>query len=214
MEDINWRQKSLADLDAAGSYVEGAGTIHGPADIPTVDEAQDAIIPTFVDEASQNIIPEDLEVEGNDSLHSRRSSGSNGGDEGNALKRKLAQRATSHGAEQGDTPQNGTSEPSKRVKDDGDDNLRSTKRPTPPRTPEATTPDPVDLAKKIHSPPATPPPSSSHDVSFTSPEPLKRPRENAGEDDNPRQLKKPSPPPEQKETAPAAATPKLVRLSL
>ena len=194
----------------AASSVETASTIPGPADILTVDE--EAITPGLFNEALQNIIPEDLEVERNELSQSRRSSESNGGDEGNALKRKLAQRATSHGPEQGDTLQNGTSESSKRVKDDGDDKPRATKRSTPPRTPEAATPE--DVTQKRHSPPVTPPPSSSHDVSFTSPEPLKRPREDAGQDDNPRQTKRPSPPPEQKETAPAAATPKLVRLSL
>lgn len=204
---MNWRQKKMADDAAAAA--ENTGETPGPSDILVVDE--EAATPASVDEVLQDIIPEDLDVERNDSSQSRRSSGSDGGDEGNALKRKLAQRATSHGLENVDTQQNGTSESSKRVKDDGDDNPRAKKRPTPPRTPEAATPE--DSCKRP-TPPVTPPPSSSHDVSLTSPEPLKRPREDADKDDNPRQTKKPSPPPEKKESAPAAVTPKLVRLSL
>jgi len=48
-------------------------------------------------------------------------------------------------------------------------------------------------------------------VPLTSAEPYKRPRDDTDKDDNPRESKRPSPPPEQKPAAAETSTPKLVR---
>jgi Ran-binding protein 3 len=83
-----------------------------------------------------------------------------------------------------------------------DDNPRAKKRPTPPRTPEA-------ASGEKSTPPATPP-SDSDELPKPN-EALKRPRDDGDNDDNPRQTKKPSPPPEKNLDKEATATaPKLV----
>lgn len=115
---------------------------------------------------------------------SQKSSDSEGTNEEKRLKRKLADRAPSHGPE---THKAAGLDDAKRTKAE-DDNPRAKKRSSPPRTPEADS----DLTRPT--PPATPP--AVADESFKAIEPLKRPREDADNDDNPRQTKKPSPPPE------------------
>jgi Ran-binding protein 3 len=136
-----------------------------------------------------------------ESIHTRRSSGSDGDDKG--LKRKLADRATSHGPGNGDVPKTlEEAETLKRSRNE-DDNPRAKKRPTPPRTPEA-------ASGQKSTPPATPP-SDSDELPKPN-EALKRPRDDGDNDDNPRQTKKPSPPPEKILDKEATATaPKLVR---
>jgi Ran-binding protein 3 len=134
-------------------------------------------------------------------------SGSDSGDPDKSLKRKLADRGTSHGPENGDAVKaTDDSETLKHARDE-DDNPRAKKRPTPPRTPE-----PINAldGQKRPTPPATPP-SDSDDLSKLA-EPSTRPRDDSDNDAIPRQTKKPSPPPEQTpREEPRTTTPKLVR---
>jgi Ran-binding protein 3 len=118
----------------------------------------------------------------------------------------MADRGTSRGPENGDAVKAADdNETSKRARDE-DDNPRAKKRPTPPRTPEAA--NTLD-EKKRPTPPATPP-SDSHELSKPF-EPLKRPRDDSDKDANPRQTKKPSPPPEKIPREEPTTTSKLVR---
>jgi Ran-binding protein 3 len=142
--------------------------------------------------------------------HARSLSAGSGSDSGDKnLKRKLADLGTTHGRGNGDvTEVVDNNEMPKRTKDEEDDNPRAKKRPTPPRTPEPPSPT---AAEKRRTPPATPP-SDSEEL----PKPveyIKRPRDDADKDANPRQPKKPSPPPETKpqEAEPPSAAAKLVR---
>jgi len=134
-------------------------------------------------------------------------SGSDSGDPDKSLKRKLADRGTSHGPENGDAVRKiDDSETSKRARDD-DDNPRAKKRPTPPRTPEPA--NALDGPKKP-TPPATPP-WDSDDVSKLA-ESSTRPRDDTDKASNSRQTQKPSPPPEPSlREEPPTTTPKLVR---
>jgi hypothetical protein len=134
-------------------------------------------------------------------------SGSDSGDPDKSLKRKLADLAASHGPENGEAAKaTDDNEISKGAKDE-DDNPRAKKRPTPPRSPEATD---TSATKRPTPPPI--PPSDSDELSKPA-EHLKRPRDDADKDDNPRQAKKPSPPPETAppKEEPPTTTPAFVR---
>lgn len=111
---------------------------------------------------------------------SEKSSDSEGNEE-KRLKRKLADRATSHGPE---TSQAIVGKKSARPKVN-DNSPRAKKRISSPGTPE------MALDAKKLTPPSTPP-ALDDKIS----EPLKRPREDGEKDDNPRHTKKPTPPPE------------------
>ena len=144
-------------------------------------------------------------------LHERRASSgsvSDFGDQDKSLKRKLADRGTSHGPENGDATRAAADEndASKRARDE-DDNPRAKKRPTPPRTPEA-----ENASERRPTPPATPP-SECNAISKAA-EHLQRPRDDVDKDDNSQQTRQPSPPPEKTllKDEPATITPKLVRI--
>lgn len=199
VEDISWRRNEPEPEPAAPEANDLATDLADDSVTPVVATSPAPSPPVESDaaEVSPDCSMENLP----EPIHARRSSGSDGEDKG--LKRKLADRAASHGPENGDVPKTLEEADTLKRSRDEDDNPRAKKRPTPPLTPEA-------ASGQKQTPPATPP-SDSDELPKPN-EALKRPRDDEGKDDNPRQTKKPSPPPEKtldKETA--TTTPKLVR---
>jgi Ran-binding protein 3 len=184
---------------AESNAVDPATPIAVSEDVPTA--------PASPVEVGATEVSTDCNMKKSQERRTSSASGSDSGDQDKSLKRKLADRGTSHGPENGDVAKaTDDNETSKRIRDE-DDNPRAKKRPTPPRTPEATST--LDERKKLTLL-ATPP--SDNDELPKSTEPLKRPRDDANKDANPRQFKKPSPPPEKTlQEDPSTTIPKLVR---
>lgn len=198
VEDISWRRKETTPAAAeVDDFINLATDLTDGSATPAVATSPAPSPPAEIDAAE---IPSDRSMERlHESTHTRRSSGSDGEDK--SLKRKLADRAASHGPGNGDVPKAlEEAETFKRSRDE-DDNPRAKKRPTPPRTPEA-------LSGQKLTPPVTPP-SDREELSKPN-EVLKRPRDDADKDDNPRLTKKPSPPPEKALDEVSVTAPKLV----
>lgn len=215
VEDISWRRKKLADAAAAAqkddiSREPSESLVVEPIGGESVNPTPISNTPPAEVVASTTEASLDYNMDkSQDSIHTNRSSGSDNGDQEKGLKRKLADRATSHGPENGDLHKTTVVEPSKRAKDDVDDNPRAKKRPTPPRTPEQAS---SAKERRFPTPPVTPPQDSDPLPKGT--DLLKRPRDEADADSNIRETKKPSPPPEkklQRADTEITNTPKLVR---
>lgn len=209
VEDINWRHREMAAADTTAEKKNMT-----ESDVLSFDPATPIAISDEVPTAPAS--PADVDAAAGspgcnaEKLQARSTSprsGSDSGDPDKSLKRKLADRGTSHGPENGDAVKaTDDSEISNRARDE-DDNPRAKKRPTPPRTPEPA--NALD-GEKRPTPPATPP-LDSDDLPKLS-EPSTRPRDDSDKDANSRQTKKPSPPPEQTlREEPPTTTPKLVR---
>lgn len=196
-------------MAAAAAFAEKNDTTEPDALDPATPIAVPEEVPTApaspVDIASTEVSP------GSSMKKSQRrsassASGSDSGDQDKSLKRKSVERG--HGPENGNAAKaTDDNDASKRAMD-ADDDIEVKKRPTPPTTPEAT--NTLEEKKRPTSP--TTPPSDSDELSKPA-EHLKRPRDDADHDANPRQTKKPSPPPEKTlREDQSATTPRLVRV--
>jgi Ran-binding protein 3 len=209
VEDISWRRKEMTA--AAAAFAEKNETAESDALDPVTPIAVPEEVPTAPASPVDIALTEVSSDSSMKKLHQRSTSsasGSDSGDQDKSLKRKLADRGASHGPENGNAAKATDDDDASKRARDADDDLQVKKRPTPPSTPEATnTPD----EKKRPTPPATPP-SDSDELSKPA-EHLKRPRDDADQDANPRQTKKPSPPPEKTlREDQSATTPRLVRV--
>ncbi|KAF7965845.1 hypothetical protein HWV62_41226 [Athelia sp. TMB] len=154
------------------------------APIPPVDgpEATTPVAASGTPSTAEGLVNPDAttELSSDCTMKDSEKSPDSDGAEEKRLKRKLADRAVSHGPE---TAQAVGTDGATRAKTN-DDNPRAKKRASPPRTPEASS-----EASRL-TPPSTPPALDESKVAE------KRRREDADKDDNPRQTKKPSPPPD------------------